>query len=138
MGFQALEAFGSVGAFSNPWITFSWARAVGVSAKAAEPRPSACRKERRVRELGEGCFSDAAPGSEPGYLPVFMASSMADWEGASRRNRKAGLEGAADRILRSGGQRQGVIASRVGIEPGLPELVKAATRMDTEIGRAHV
>src|ERR1017187_9914824 len=93
MGFQALEAFGSVGAFSNPWITFSWARAVGVSAKAAEPRPSACRKVRRVRELGEGCFSDAAPGSEPGSLSVFMASSMANWEGASRLNRKAELEG---------------------------------------------
>src|ERR1017187_2737130 len=43
--------------------------------------------------------------------------------------------GAADRILRSGGQRQGVIASRVGIEPGLPELVKAATRMDTAQGQ---
>src|ERR1039458_5370069 len=46
-------------------------------------------------------------------------------------NRYPACEWAADRILRSGGQRQGVIASRVGIEPGLPELVKAATRMDT-------
>ena len=43
--------------------------------------------------------------------------------------------GVADRILCSGRQRQGVIASRVGVEPGPPELVEATTRMDTAQGQ---
>ena len=72
-----------MGACSNPWITFSWDRAAGWRARAAEPRPTAPRNDRRVSELMEECFSDAARRSEPDWLSDFMPGSMSRPEAAS-------------------------------------------------------
>ena len=55
-------------------------------------------------------------------------------QGASINNHTA-CNGAADGILHSGRQRQGIIACGADVEPGLPELVEATARMDTAQGQ---
>jgi hypothetical protein len=65
--------------------------------------------------------NDDEPGSIPENCRVGALASKRLW--------------VTDRILRSGRQRQGIIASRVGVEPGLPELFEATTRMDATQGQ---
>ena len=89
-GFQPLEASGVVGAFSKPWITYP-DRAAGLGpARAAEPRPSVCRKERRVRRLTREGFSDA-----PGSGPVGVVASWPEHVPAGGRIREYHRVGTA-------------------------------------------
>ena len=51
--------------------------------RAAEPRPTVPRNARRVIELMEECFAEAARRSEPDWLSDFMLGSMSRPEAAS-------------------------------------------------------